>query len=113
MNDEPRRVLIGVIPSGVDAFSFGEDVRKPLIADASRRLDAEKAEAERLAREGVTVNREFFSQVTYELDRALEVERARAARRGSYDRARAIAGKIRYLREGYAETLARNERGPA
>jgi hypothetical protein len=49
--DEPRRIFVGVLPSGHDAvFVDGPDPVAVLIAEASRKADAERAEAERQQR---------------------------------------------------------------
>lgn len=108
MTPEPpvRRTLIGMFPAGSEIVAFSE-VERTMVADAAARLDQERAEAERRARENITVDAEFFNQVVRELDRALEAQRRSHVGRRDYDRARNVAGKIRYLRERVAETLAK------
>lgn len=111
MSNEPttRRVIIGALPpAGGDVVFVGEEdpVRRAM-RQAEAELDRQREERERAAAQTIVVNREFFNQVVHELDRALEAERRSHAGRRNYDRARNVAGKIRYLRERVAELNAR------
>lgn len=107
MSEEPapRRTIIGMFPTGGTEIIAFEAVEAALIADAGRRLDQEREERERAAAQTIVVNREFFDQVVQELDRALAVEWRWWTRRRADDRARDVAGKIRYLHEMIAATL--------
>ena len=109
MSDEPRRVLIGTFPAGVGSVhSFGEDVGGRLIAEAAAKLTAErdareaaKAEAERLARSRVTVDRAWLLGVLRDLIFSMESHRKLAERYGDHARGRELLRKAWERRESY------------
>jgi hypothetical protein len=47
MADEPRLIPIGVLPRASEVFADGRDPLAVMIAEAGRKLDAERAEAAR------------------------------------------------------------------
>jgi hypothetical protein len=104
--NEPRRVLIGAFPAGVDVHAFGEDIGGALLAAAAARLDAERA----AIRPTLTVDREWFIAAMRELTFSLEVRWKLANRRSDYDRRAVLARKLRRLRVDIAEVLDSNER---
>jgi hypothetical protein len=112
MNDTPRRTLVGMFPSGGTEIVAFSNVEATLIADAAARLDAEKAEAERLARQTIVVNREWFLAAMRELILHMESRWALADRRRDYDRRAHVGGKLRRLRDDLDATLRYNDEGP-
>jgi hypothetical protein len=71
MSDEPRRIFVGVLPSGVDAtFIDGVDPLVAMIDDATARLDRMREEDERAR----------LAQIA-DIERMRNTRRARAARR--------------------------------
>ena len=84
------------------AFS---DVEGTMIADAARRLDEARAEAKRIARSRITVDREWFLQQCRELIFSMEVRWKLADRRGDYNRRAEIEGKLARFRQDADETL--------
>lgn len=68
---EPRRIFVGVLPSGVDAtFVDGVDPVSIMVREANAALDRESAEAERVR----------LAQAA-DVERMRTTRRARAARR--------------------------------
>jgi hypothetical protein len=60
MSDEPRRVFVGVIPTGADAtfFAGADDPVSAMVREAGRKLDAERAaEAKALAAKAADIER--------------------------------------------------------
>jgi hypothetical protein len=96
------KVLVGTFAGSLSHVTLAPEVLKAAEAELAKAA-AEKASI----RPTVVVDAEFFHRVVHELDRALEVERRWYARRRDLDRRDGVAGKIRYLHEGYAATLAR------
>jgi hypothetical protein len=72
VTDEPRRVYLGLLPSGADVFvADGEaDPLTVMLSEANARLDAERAEAERVRLAALA-----------DIERARNTRRAKAARR--------------------------------
>jgi hypothetical protein len=103
------RTLVGIFPAGQEIIAF-ENVEGALIAAAGRKLDAEREERERIARQTIVVDAEFFHQVVHALDRALAVELRWWTRRRDFDRRAVVVRKIRRLRAGWAEVLDSNAR---
>lgn len=98
MNDEPKRVLVAVLPSGVGQVASFSDMGERLVADAERRLDQEKAEAERRARETIVVNRAWLLATLRDLISRVEHDHALAVRVGDYSARLAAARKLNRLR---------------
>ena len=107
-----EKILVGTFPVGMSGGTLAfQDIEGPLLAEAAARLDAERAERERVARQTLVVDRAFFDEAMKALDRALAVEWRWWARRNLYRRDLA-AGKIRWLREWWAWTLESNKGPP-
>ena len=101
MNDEPKRILVGTIPSGVGAVLAFEDIGSPLVAEANRKADAERAERERVARASITVNRGWLLSVLRDSIARTESDLADAIRAGDYHRRCLVARRVNRLRADY------------
>ncbi len=66
MGDEPRRIVVGMLPSGGEIFIDGPDPIAIMLREANARLDAERAEAER-------------ARLAADIERAKNTRRALAA----------------------------------
>jgi hypothetical protein len=70
-SDEPRRIFVGVLPSGHDAvFVDGPDPVSAMVREAASKLDAERQEAERKQK-----------AAALDAERLANTRRARARRR--------------------------------
>ena len=111
MNDEPRKVIIGMFPAGSEIVAF-TDVEGELVREAARKLDAERLldeERARQARERVTVDRAWLLSVLRDLIARIEHDHALAVRAGDYDRRCNAARKARRLRQDFAFCNAKKE----
>ena len=100
-NEPPRRTVVGMFPSGAEIFAF-QPVEAALIADAERRLDAERAEAERAARAVITVSRPWLLNVLRSAIAVAERDLALAIELGNYGARCIAARKINRLRQDLA-----------
>ena len=112
MNDEPpKRILVGVLPSGRDAvFSF-EDIASPLLAEANRKVAVSRAERERAGRETIVVNRAWLLEVLRDLIRRLERDKTLAGRRGDRYRSAVRHYEAHRVREGFDAAVKRSAKG--
>ena len=102
MTDEPRRILIGTFPSGLGSVHTFEDIGGPLIAEAKRKADAERAERERAAYASITVSRLWLLNVLRDAIAVTERDLARAIELGDYGARLAAARTLNRRRSDYA-----------
>ena len=100
---EPRRTIIGTFPTGGTQIIAFEDVEGEMIAAAARKLDADKAEAERVARQTLTVDRAWFISTMKTLMAYMETERRWHAHNGDLNRRDLVAWRAYHLRNWLAE----------
>ena len=106
-DDSTRRTIIGMFPAGAEIVAF-QPVEAALIADAERRLDAERAQAEAQARATVRVARAWLLDVLRDLILSVESHRKVAERRGDHARARALLREAWERRAAY-DALAKDD----
>lgn len=110
MNDAPttRRTIVGTFSTGGTEIVAFSNIEATMIADAARRLDAEKAEAERIKRATVSVDRQWLLEVLQDLILSMELHRKAAEGRGDHARGRALWRKAWERRKSY-DTLAEDD----
>ena len=102
----PRRTIIGAFPSGAEIVAFAP-VEATMIADAGRRLDAERTETERAAYASITVSRAWLLVALRNSIAVAERDLAAPSSAGDYSARLAAARKLNRLRRDYAFCNAR------